>query len=62
MAFPIEMIVDVGVRSFKVHLEDDGVPVLRFKIIQGPKPQATSQKKPSSDPPPTVLNSQGPLV
>lgn len=47
-AFPIEMIVDVGVRSFKVKLEDDGVPVLRSKIIQGPVPVAPSPKK-SSD-------------
>lgn len=29
IVFPMEVIVDVGFRSFKVLLEDDGIPILR---------------------------------
>lgn len=42
--FLIEMIVDMGFRSFKVHLEDGGISVLRSKIVQGPVMQASTQK------------------
>lgn len=36
VSFPLEIIVDVGISSFKVKLEDDGIPILRSKIVQGP--------------------------
>lgn len=38
--FPLNIIVDVGVRSFKVLLEDDGTPILRSKVVQRSNPFA----------------------
>lgn len=34
--FSKKIIVDVGFRSFKVLLEDDGIPTLRSKVVQAP--------------------------
>lgn len=42
--FLMKIIVDVGVRRFKDRLEDDGIPVLRSKVVQGPATQALIQK------------------
>lgn len=42
--FPFVIIVDVGVRSFKVSLEDDGTPVLRSKVVQKLISQPASKK------------------
>lgn len=42
--FPLNMIVDVGVRSFKVCLEDDGIPVLHSKVVQRSNSQPTQTK------------------
>lgn len=33
VSFLLEITMDVGVRNFKVKLEDDGVPVLRSKVV-----------------------------
>lgn len=46
MVFPLDMIVDVGVSSFKVSLQDDGIHVLHSKVVQGPKSQDLSLKAP----------------
>lgn len=37
------MIVDVSVKSFKVHLEDYGVPIIRSKVVHGPVLHSKSQ-------------------
>ncbi|KAH7666770.1 Zinc finger CCHC-type protein [Dioscorea alata] len=54
-SFPIDLTVDVGVRSFKVRLEDDGSHVIRSKIIHGPVAASNSLKTspalPSQPPP-----------
>lgn len=34
VSFPMEIIIDIGVRSFKVLLEDSGIPILLSKVIQ----------------------------
>ncbi|KAH7690318.1 Retroviral ribonuclease H protein [Dioscorea alata] len=41
--FPIDMTVDVGVRSFNVRLEDDGAPIIRSKVIRGSVPSSNAQ-------------------
>lgn len=38
-SFPLDMIVDVGVRNFKVRFEDDGIPFIHSKTVHGPAPQ-----------------------
>lgn len=35
IAFPLQMVVNVGMRSFFVLLEDSGIPILRSKISHG---------------------------
>lgn len=40
--------MDVGVRSFKVKLEDDGIDVLRSKVIQGSVIHKSSQTTPDN--------------
>lgn len=34
ISFPMEMVMDVGVRSFKVLLEDSGILILRSRMLQ----------------------------
>lgn len=51
ISFPMVIIVNVGVRSFKVLLEDSGIQVIRSKVVQGPVIQ------PTSSPPDPVRNS-----
>lgn len=43
--FPVDLIEDVGLRSFKVILYDDGVPTLRSKIIQRKITASSTQAK-----------------
>lgn len=45
ISFPMEIIVDVGVQSFKVLLKDSGIPILRSKIIQVPVSQQSLKPK-----------------
>lgn len=49
--FPLHMIVDVGVRSFKVRLEDDGTSILRYKVVQRSNSQPNSAVQPRYGPP-----------
>lgn len=56
-AFPLDVIVDVGVRSFMVRLQDDDVPTLRSKFIQGPAVITTTHPK-VPPPPPTLPDTQ----
>lgn len=34
ISFPMEIIIDIGVRSFNVLLEDSGIPILLSKVVQ----------------------------
>ena len=47
--FPMQIAVDIGVRSFIVLLEDSGIPILRSKIVQAsaapPKINASSSEQ-----------------
>lgn len=58
----MEMIINVGVQSFKVRLEDDGIPILKSKIVQGSTQQTTSQKTPTGDSSSQAMDPQGTLV
>lgn len=52
-SFPLVIIEDVGVRSFKVRLEDHEVPILRSKVVQGLKAQLNPNKKQANPIPPS---------
>lgn len=49
-SFPLNMIVDVGVRSFKVRLEDDRIPVIHSKVVHGLSSIVSDHKVPATIP------------